>query len=227
MKKKILKILGLSLVLLALLAVVAPSIPAQAADFYAKGLGFQAYDELKYLKGKISTVYAISEKSGMAGVEWDIDVKTSTGQVTVEIINWYYGTGLPKVGFVIYKNGQYVAAQRVPAQFGEVYSWRVDVYRSGCIAVEVRNAQQGIVASHFRSYGALHITEAIFYVEYWRYSGAGTGRFYYYGWASITNVSQLQYRPDKTYKSAGLDFGFYLVHRNWDGITDKGEVDDR
>jgi hypothetical protein len=70
------------------------------------------------------------------------------------------------------------------------------------------------------------ILETISYVEYWRYDEPGS--FFYYGYVTIDDPTNLRGHDDLYYKSPELPFGLYLIHHNWGrSVYDKGEVDDR
>ena len=217
--------------ILLLLLLFLSSSPVHAepdADYYAIVYGYQANSELKYLEGDIATVYVIANKQGMAGIEQAITVETDNGTLLIEIVNWYYGGhyGLTYgVGIVVYKDNQYWFAKRVPAQVGEIYHYKVIVGGS-MVHVFIHDSQKQMkIHQRFGYYGAPYIKETSSSIEYWRYDEPGS--FFYYGYVTIDNAEQLEYKDDLYHKSELDVFAFYFIHHNWDGITDKGEIDDK
>ena len=218
--------LGLLILALPLLSCVSVSASSNP-NFYAIGLDYKAYDELATLTGKIATVHFESDKGGIGGIEQDIRIKTEEGDLLVEITNWYYGgyAGLTYgVGIVVYKDNQYWFGKRVSSQMGETYKYKVTI-DNGIVYATIWDSQGQIMVHKDFGDNAQYIEHTASYIEYWRYDEPGS--FFYYGYVTIDNTEQLQYRDDFYHKAKGLPFGFFLIHRNWGGITDKGEIDDR
>ena len=212
-----------------IIASLVPTIAIEASSnpsFWAKGLSYKAYDDLTKLEGTIATVYVEADKKGAAGIEQDIRIKTDTGNILLEIVSWYSdwgGGAVIYVGIVAYKDNEYWFGKRVPAEMGVIYNYSVEIVDGIIFSAIWGNGQ--ILVSDISECDAQFIESTASYIEYWRHDEAGS--FYYYGFVTIQNTAKLQFKEDAVYKSKNIPFGFYLFHRNWDGITDKGEVDDR
>lgn len=226
---KSIKFLGaIALSLLILFSYSSATSAASNVSFWAKGLGYPAYDNLTKLEGTIATVYVEADKKGAAGIEQNIRIKTDTGDVLLEIINWYSdwgGGAIVYVGIVAYKDNEYWFGKRVLAEMRRIYNYKVEIIDGTIYSIIWDESNGEILVSDESECGAQYIERTDSYIEYWRHDIPGS--FYYYGFVTIKNTDKLYFKENKVYKSKGLPFGFYIFHRNWDGITDKGEVDDR
>lgn len=226
MGKSMKRLLICLIAIILLLMVSVPVVADNAPRFYAKGLDYEAQDNLTRVEGRINTVRAEATKWGMAGIELDVRIKTEIGTMTVEITSWFYREGLVQVGTVVYKDGQRHCVRRAKAEMREAYSYEL-VIDDGCVWTDIRDSEGKTLkkATYHEYCGALYIDNVTTYIEYWRLDAPGS--FFYYGYVTVDDVEQLQFREDLYHKSKGLDFNFYLIHHNWGGIVDKGEIDDR
>jgi hypothetical protein len=198
---------------------------ADNADFYSMGLDYQAYDELNALSGSIATVCLEASKQGMGGIEQDIRIMTADGDTVVEILSWYYGLEEgTALGITVYDENGFLFDSKCPSEIGEVYSYEVAIV-DGVVQVIIRNSEDNLIFKSGYNCRAEYIASTSSYIEYWRYDGGGS--FFYYGYVTVDNIEQLQHRDDFYNKATGYPFDLYLIHHNWDGTTDKGEIDDR
>lgn len=217
-------------VLILLIASLVPASTIEAnsrPNFYAIGVDYKVSDNLTMLTGNIATVYVEATKRGAAGIEQDIQIATDNGTVLVEVVNWYFDFGggfFIYVGIVVYKDDGYWFANRVPAQMGEIYNYEL-IIDDGVIYATIWNSQGKIMVHQEFGDDAQYIESTASYIEYWRWDEPEP--FFYYGFVTIDNTEQLHYRDDFYHKSKLDIFNFYFIHHNWDGITDKGEIDDR
>lgn len=193
------------------------------ARFYSAGLTYRAIGALDNLQGKISAVVVKSDKHGMAGIEQDIVIETDTGNLTLEIINWHYGKKIHKVGYVLYGPNGYIKARRIKAELRTIYNYDVLIKPDG-FHIDIRDGSKKIV-SEFYPCGAKRIFETSSYIEYWRYDEPGS--YLFYGYVTIDNPVKLQRKEEFHYKAKGYPCDLYFFHHNWDGVVDKGEIDDR
>jgi len=217
-------VVGMVSILFALIMLVgcSPIELPPGATFYSIGYEYQS-DNILSLEGKICTVRVDANKGGMAGIEQDINIVTLDGKLTVEITNWYYN-GDTKLGYIVYKDGAFLEAQRQPCEIGEIYTYRVSIFR-GKVYINIADSKRQSVLRHkVEGCNARYISSTASYIEYWRYNEVGS--FYYYGYVTIEN-EYLSHKDDFYHKSQAYPFGMYFIHHNWSGITDKGEIDDR
>lgn len=230
------------LILFALILLILPmlSLDAQAAPapvFYSAGLTYQASGDLDNICGRIATVIAESDKPGMAGIEQDIVIEIDEGKLTLEIINWYYGKHILKVGYVLYGDNGYITSRRVRAELRASYTYNVSLSPNG-ISILIQKTypkwkgqqqkEPTTVLSEVYPCNPQRIIETSSWIEYWRYEQPGS--FVYYGYVTIDDPQFLSCYCDADfyYKSPNRPFDFYFIHHNWDGnYFDKGEVDDR
>ena len=216
-----LKLIGIASLIL--LAVGIHKTITHAANFYSIGNWYESPSHLLRVEGSISTAKVISDGCGSAGIEQDVVIVTDSGELTLEVINWYRN-GKAVVGITVYQHGEYDFGRKVDAIVGEIYDYEVYIY-NGDVRVSISNNGEVILQEILRV-GARYIPRTASYIEYWRDCNCP---FYYYGWVSISDTEYLNYKEDYYYKSPGMPFDMYLIHRNWKdyGVLDKGEIDDR
>jgi len=217
---RIVKGIIFSLMVIGLLLI--PQSIGAKSDYYAVGYEYQSPAHLLKLEGSISTSHVISDGCGSAGIEQDVAVATETGELMLEVINWYR-EGNVVIGITVYQNGEYYFSQKVDAEIGEIYDYKVYIC-SGNVYVFIYSGSELVFHKVLYDVGAKYIPRTASYLEYWQDQGCS---FYYYGWVSVSNIKYLEYKEDSYYKAKGLPFGLYFVHHKWDVCLDKGEIDDR
>ncbi len=187
-------------------------------NFYAVGWNYQyTIDDFKptEIRGAIATDSAYRGKKGFAGVEQDIIIVTDTGDIVVEVCNWYQGGASPVVGIVIYDEQRQIAVRvHAVANYGEVYRYVVSINVPDAVHIVIWDEQWQVILEEVYSTRAYYIKETNSYLEYWQYDLPG--EFYYSGWQTVDSL----YDPDIGWKTAAecLNKSYGMETSHYDGL---------